>query len=74
MTNNQSTVQLATLLFIIGITLIVIAYDVAIYRAWGQEPTISRMFQRIFRWLPILQPIMWFSFGVFVGHVFLHSE
>ncbi len=70
---NRDYVQIATLLFIIGVTLIVIAYDIVVYRVWGQEPTISRMFQRIFRWCPILQPIMWFSLGLFVGHVFLNS-
>ncbi len=32
MTNNQDSVQLATLIFIIGITLLVIAYDIAIQR------------------------------------------
>ncbi len=71
--NHHDHVQVATLLFIIGMMLIIIAYDIAIYRVWGQEPTISRMFQKIFRWLPILQPVMWFSMGVFVGHVFLHA-
>ncbi len=74
MTNNQDSVQLATLLFIIGIALLVIAYDVAIQRVWGQEPTISRMMQQIFRWCPILQPILWFSMGVLVGHIFLHVK
>ncbi len=74
MNQNQDSVQLATLIFIIGITLLVIAYDIAIQQVWGQEPTISRMFQRIFQWCPILQPILSFALGVLVGHLFLNSE
>ncbi len=72
--NYQSNVQLATLLFIIGIAMVIVAYDIAIYYTWGQEPTISRMFQRVFRWCPILQPILCFALGVLVGHVFLEAK
>ncbi len=74
MSENQSYVQLATLLFIIGITLIVIAYDITIMRVWGKEPTISQVFQKIFRWCPICEPIVWFALGLFIGHIFLRCE
>ncbi len=74
MTENQSYVQLATLLFIIGVTLIVIAYDIVIMKMWGGGATVSQTFQRIFRWCPICEPLLWFFLGLFCGHVFLRCE
>jgi len=50
---SQPPAELSTLLFVVGATFIILAYDVAVFYAWGPRATISQLAQRVFRGWPI---------------------
>lgn len=59
---------LPTLLFIVGVTCIILAYDVAVFYAWGRDATISRIVTVSFRAWPILCPLLCVWIGILIGH------
>ncbi len=63
--------QWMTLAFIILMITIVVAYDVAVNHLCGPHATISRALLRFSLDHQIVVPIVCFTAGVIVGHIFL---
>lgn len=61
--------QVLTLVLMIVVSVIVVAYDVAVYRR-GVEGTISVVCRTLFHHLPTLGVLFIFWLGVLVGHLF----
>lgn len=58
-------------LFIIGIILIIAAYDVFVKIRYGADATISRVLAQLNGWWPLLGYLFSFAMGCLVGHFFL---
>ncbi len=66
MTTPQA--QFATLFFVVGMTCVILAYDVAAFYAWGRHGTISMAVTRAFRAWPVLCPLLCVWIGILIGH------
>jgi hypothetical protein len=63
--------QWYTLFFMVAVAALTIAYDVAVYRAWGAHATISQVCLTGFEAYPVLLLIVVFALGVLIGHLAL---
>jgi hypothetical protein len=63
--------QLATLIFILVITLVVVAWDIAMVQVFGAEASVSRVIGRLNQRYPTVFVAIIFGLGVFVGHTWL---
>lgn len=66
--------QWLTLGFMLGVTALVIGYDVLAIRAWGVEVSISRVMRQLFGACPTLFVALVFWLGILVGHIWLPTE
>ena len=66
--------QWLTLAFILAMAAITIGYDVWTCEVNGVNSTISRVCKRAFTASPVAFASFCFGLGVYVGHVFLHTE
>ncbi len=65
--------QWCTFAFIMVITFVVIAYDIAVIHHWGVNCSISRVFRKVFTSHPVAFAAWIFWLGVLVGHVWLNA-
>jgi hypothetical protein len=62
---------MATTLFIVGIFLLILAFDVWVWRMLGIDATITRVTQRAAEHVPLLPYLLAFAMGALFGHLFL---
>lgn len=61
--------QWITLVFLVLMTGLVVAYDVAINRFVGEHATISRVMLRCSLDHPLVTPVIIFAVGITIGHI-----
>jgi hypothetical protein len=69
-----TSAQILTLIFVVAMTLVIIAYDVCAIRISGPDASISRVVSRLLAAWPTLALALVFWLGVLVGHVWLPSR
>lgn len=66
--------QWLTLVFILTVTVLIVAYDVMAIQCWGVDASISRVLRRLFGACPTLLVALVFWLGILVGHIWLPTE
>lgn len=71
---NPNQIQWVTVGFMTMTAMSIIGYDLMIWRVFGVEATVSRVWLRAHQAYPVISLVMVFALGVLVGHFFLPQD